>query len=58
MSPFLDLINEYTDKGYKVSNIDNTEKNIFKPSILIEENNKYSQYFKIHKRFCKIRSNR
>ena len=49
MSPFLDLINEYTDKGYKVSNIDNTEKNIFKPSILIEENNKYLEYFKIHK---------
>ena len=49
MSPFLDLINEYNEKGYKISSLENMEKNIFKPSILIEENNKLNQYFKINK---------
>ena len=49
ISPFLDLINEYNEKGYKVSNIENSERNIFKPSLLIEENSKLNQYFKINK---------
>ena len=47
-SPFFNLINTYIQKGYKQPNLNCTEKNIFKRSLLIEGNN-LKQYFQVNK---------
>ncbi len=47
-SPFFDLINTYIQKGYKQPDLNFTEKNIFKRSLLIEGNN-LKPYFRVNK---------
>ena len=48
VSPFLDLINRYTQRGYKIPDL-STKKNIFSPSLILSDEAKTKEYFKVNK---------
>lgn len=48
VSPFLDLINRYTQRGYKIPDL-STKKNIFTPSLILSDEAKTKEYFKVNK---------
>lgn len=47
-SPFLDLINQYSQKGYKIPDL-TLKKNLFSPSMILADENKMKDYFKSNK---------
>ena len=47
-SPFLDLINQYTQRGYKIPDL-SVKKNLFSPSIILADGDRLKEYFKINK---------